>query len=114
MTLKDRLKDMLLLWGEWEADGVYAARAQRSMLGRIGESRATDGGRPLPPGVWIPNDVMVIGRLIAEMRETCRAGVRYARLIRQRYVAGETVTGSAIERAERWLLEAYKRGKPTP
>jgi hypothetical protein len=43
------------------------------------------------------------------MRDTCRAGVRYARLIRRRYVAGEAVTGSAIERAERWLLEAYKR-----
>jgi hypothetical protein len=111
MTLKDRLKDMLLLWGEWEAEGVYAARAQRSMLGRIGESRATDGGRPLPPGVWIPADVMIVGRLIAEMRETCRAGVRYARLIRRRYVAGEVVSGSAIERAERWLLEAWMRSR---
>ena len=106
-TPKLIVREMLIRWGEWEAQGLYAAKSQRSLLGRIGESRSTDGGRPLPPGIWIPADVQEIGRLLALMRDSCRAGQRYSRLIYKRYVGQEEVTGAAIGRAETWLVEAW-------
>jgi hypothetical protein len=105
-TPKDIVKDMLVRWGEYEALGLYAARAQRSMLGRIGDSRSTDGGRPLP-FVWIPADVQEVSRLVALMREQCRAGETYFRLIRKRYVKMEEVGGRGINRAEEWLVKAW-------
>lgn len=105
-TPKDIVKDMLVRWGEYEALGLYSARAQRSLLGRIGDSRPTDGGRPLP-FVWIPADVQEISRLVALMRETCKAGETYFRLIRKRYVQMEATSGRSIARAEDWLVKAW-------
>lgn len=105
-TARDIVRDMLLRWGEYEAGGLYSAGAQRSLLGRMGDSRPSGDGRPLPP-IWIPADVQEICRLVALMRETCRAGETYFRLIRKRYVAGEEVRGDAIERAERWLVNQW-------
>lgn len=107
VTPLEIIRDMLMHWAEWEANGLYSAKSQRSLLGRIGESRRTDGGRPLPPGIWIPADVQEIGRLLALMRENCRAGHRYHRLIYKRYVGQEEVRGPAVDRAERWLVEAW-------
>jgi len=107
VTPLEIIRDMLMHWAEWEANGLWSAKSQRSLLGRIGESRRTDGGRPLPPGIWIPADVQEIGRLLALMRENCRAGHRYHRLIYKRYVGQDEVRGPAIERAERWLVEAW-------
>ena len=106
VTPLEIIRDMLMHWAEWEANGLYSAKSQRSLLGRIGESRRTDGGRPLPP-CWIPKDVQEMLRLLALMRETCRAGDRYYWLLHQRYVGQEAVKGPAIDRAERWLVEAW-------
>lgn len=105
-TAKDIVREMLIRWGEFEALGLYSARAQRSMLGRIGDSRSSGEGRPLPP-IWIPADVQEMCRLVALMRETCRAGETYYRVIRKRYVATEEIRGDAIERAERWLVKQW-------
>jgi hypothetical protein len=98
-TPRDIVRSMLTSWGEYEALGLYSARAQRSMLGRMGDSRPTGDGRPLPP-VWIPGDVQLMCRLVALMRETSRAGEVYYRLLRKRYVAQEDVSGRQINRAE--------------
>lgn len=97
---------MLHRWAEWDAEGLYAARAQRSMLGRIGESRSTDGGHPLPPGVWIPADVQEIRRLLLMMKDTCRAGDRYYRAI-YRYYVGQEEKVPAVDKAEKWLVTAW-------
>jgi hypothetical protein len=116
-TAMDALRDMLWHWGEWEVEDRYSARYQRSILGRLGESPGTGDGRPLPPGVWIPSDVLMVGRLMQQMKLECRAGRRYARLIWRQYVIrqplvdGET---AAMARAERWLLEAWKSQRQSP
>jgi hypothetical protein len=88
-TPRDIVIDMLVRWGEHEALGLYAAAAERSILGRIrdgGSHPPCGGSRPLPPGIWIPADVMEIGRILAHVRETSRAGERYYRAIRYRFV----------------------------
>jgi len=90
---------MLTSWGEYEALGLYSAKAQRSMLGRIGDSHPTGDGRPLPP-IWIPGDVQIMCRLVALMRETSRAGEVYYRLLRKKYVAQEEIRGRQVNRAE--------------
>lgn len=106
ITPREIIRDMLHRWAEWEANGLYAARSQRSMLGRIGESRATDGSKPLPPGIWIPADVQQIRRLLLLMRDDCRAGHRYYRLLYQHYV-NQADKVPAIARAEKWLVRAW-------
>jgi len=109
VTPLEIIRDMLMHWAEWEANGLYSAKSQRSLLGRIGESRRTDGGRPLPP-CWIPADVQEIRRLLAYMRDNCRAGHRYNRLLRKHYVVNEPLDEEEIPvryRAERWLVEAW-------
>jgi len=105
-TPRDIVRSMLTSWGEYEALGLYAARAQRSMLGRIGESGSTDGSRSLP-FVWIPRDVQEMSRLVALMREQCKAGEAYYRQIRKKYVQMESVTGRSVNRAEDWLVKAW-------
>lgn len=105
-TSRDIIRGMLKDWGEYEALGLYSAYAQRSALGRMGESRATGDGKPLPP-IWIPRDVQEAGRLVALMREQCRAGERYYKAIRKRYVAMEDIRGDSIDRAERWIIKTW-------
>ena len=105
-TATDIVRSMLEAWGEYEALGLYSAKSQRSMLGKLGEMRPTGEGRPLPP-IWIPRDVQEAGRLIALMRETCRGGERYYRAIRQRYVKLEEIRGDTIHRAEAWIVKQW-------
>ena len=105
-TSRDIVRSMLIAWGEYEALGLYSARAQRSMLGKMGETKPTGDGKPLPP-IWIPRDVQEAGRLVALMREQCRAGERYYKAIRKRYVAMEDIRGDAIDRAERWIIKTW-------
>jgi hypothetical protein len=113
-TPRDIVIDMLVRWGEHEALGLYAAAAERSILGRIrdgGSHPPCGGSRPLPPGIWIPADVMEIGRILAHVRETSRAGERYYRLISDRFVTGEIVTGDAYERAIKRVVAVWLSGE---
>jgi hypothetical protein len=103
---REIVRDMLRHWAEWDSEGLYAAKSQRSMLGRIGESRAPTGSRPLPPGVWIPADVQEIRRLLLLMRDNCRAGHRYYRAVYAHYVNQEDRVPS-VDRAEKWLVDAW-------
>lgn len=122
-TPRDIVIDMLTRWGEWEALGLYAAAAERSILGRIrdGGSRLPNGGsRPLPPGIWIPSDVMQISRVLDHLRSHYRCGNRYYEILRRRFVHQEEITGSANERmyqravqrvVEIWLSGVFRIDK---
>lgn len=116
VTAKDVVIDMLREWGEWESEGRYQAAALRSTVGTLVTQGPGSGGTPagsrIPAGVMIPAQVQEINRLMASMRENCRAGDRYCKVIRARYVLGEATTGPTIERAIRWLAAAWLESRP--
>ncbi|WP_133719055.1 hypothetical protein [Methylocaldum gracile] len=100
-TPRDIVIDMLTRWGEHEALGLYAAAAERSILGRIrdgGSHPPCGGGRPLPPGIWIPGDVMEMGRVLAHLRGHYHCGNRYYDVLWRKFVNQESISGDARER----------------
>jgi hypothetical protein len=116
-TPRDIVIDMLVRWGEHEALGLYAAAAERSILGRIrdgGSHPPCGGSRPLPPGIWIPADVMEMGRILAHMTDSGYAGPRYVRVLTDKFVRQQEVSGGAnermYERAVKRVVEIWLSG----
>lgn len=104
--------DMLDKWGEWERLGMYAAAAQRSMLGTLmKDGPGCGGGSPagsrLPAGLAVPGDVLLMGRMVAEMRANCRAGEAYHRAIRAKFVCGGQIDNRALLRAVDRLMQLF-------
>lgn len=103
----------LVQWGEWEAVGYDQGLLRETALGLIaqgGLSAPSAAGPRIPLALLIPDEVAECGRIVADMRIKCRAGERYYRLIRQRYVLGEEIHGKAIERAIAWIVAAWITG----
>jgi hypothetical protein len=103
--------DVLETWGEWEAVGYDNGLLRETALGRLAHGAdlppCSAFGPRVPLAVMIPEEVSKMGRVVADMRLECRAGERYYRLIRERYVLGRQVGGDAIERAISWIVEAW-------
>lgn len=105
--------DMLEHWGEWERKGLYGAASARSMLGRlVKDGPGTGGGSvgpSLPPGLRIPSDVLVMGRMVNQMRVDHRAGEHYYKAIRVRFVCGGELDHRASNRAIDVLMKIFLR-----
>ena len=110
-TARDIMVDMLTTWGEWEAVGYAGGMLRETAMGKLAHGAyaapRSAFGPALPLAVLIPDEVTHTGRLVQDMRDSCRAGDRYYRLIFKRFVRGEQVTGDPIERAIKWLAAAW-------
>jgi hypothetical protein len=114
--VRDTVVAVLTSWGEWEAVGYADGRLKETVLGKLAhgiqEAPCSAFGPAVPLAVLIPWDVAEMGRLVADMRTECRAGERYHRLIRERFVLGRPVTGKPVERAVAWLVDAWVAERP--
>ena len=111
MTPRDTMLDMLVIWGQWEAEGRWQQGVCKSSLGALIKNgpAAPNGnqGSRIPIGVMPPREVTIIDRLLAYMREHCRAGYRYAAALRTRYVLDEPIDAVLVSRAVSWLVQAW-------
>lgn len=111
VTAREIVVGMLEVWGEWELLGLYQAEAG-SALGKLikgGGAPRGGFGPGLPRALLIPTDVMTAGRLVARMRDEAKAGERYYKLIRARFVAfpPSQENERATNRAIAWIVAAW-------
>lgn len=97
--IKYRLKQLLVSWGDYEAQQLDGHQYLRSSIDRLDKPPTKRTGGHIPP-IWTPADVVLARRLIALMTGQCRAGRRYAEILRQKYVRFEDVPAHVLTRAE--------------
>jgi hypothetical protein len=93
---RDFIRRILVEWGEFEAMGRYAAKAQQSIMGRLIEEGPTPPCGEMGPRVpllAIPWAVSEMSRTLDLMRVSTPGGERYYRVLRLRYATAYHIGG---------------------